>query len=453
MKIFPARRRLFVAAASVLVVTTGAVTLDPTASLAYVTAPCDPAGVTPTDTALASSVGPQLHAGLQTTITGYRVSCARMIVAAVRAAGLGQDAAVIAVTTTIVESGLQNVATQVDHDSLGLFQQRALWGPAASRLDPNWATTAFLSKLGRAYPDGAWARVPVGVACQRVQVSAYPDRYQGQAADAAALVAALWVGPADTSLVAGDVDGDGRPELIGRRPDGTLWLYPNAGGRDAPYPAGVQIGTGWQQFLWLQAGDVNDDHRADLLAARPDGTLWLYLATGPDTAPYVAGSQIGVGWQVFTAVTLADVSADGHPDLLAERPDGTLWSYLGTGDPAAPFQLGVLVGTGVQIYDRLLAGNVDGDGGADLLGTRPDGTLWLYRASGDPAAPFQPGVQIGAGWQEYQRLLLTPVTADLRADLIAATPAGTLLLYPNQHGTGAPYTVSAPIGAGWADFL
>ncbi|WP_033667671.1 hypothetical protein, partial [Salinispora fenicalii] len=134
----------------------------------------------------------KLSGTLDGYMTAYRASCARKVVQAVQARGLDQRAAVIAITTTIVESTIQNIAEEVDHDSLGLFQQRASWGTRSQRLDPTWATNAFLNKMLKLYPNNSWLTAPVGEVCQAVQVSAYPDRYQKQVGDAEIIVAAIW---------------------------------------------------------------------------------------------------------------------------------------------------------------------------------------------------------------------------------------------------------------------
>ncbi|WP_203994939.1 hypothetical protein, partial [Sphaerisporangium rufum] len=162
---------------------------------AYTTAPCDPAGTTSTDAALATQLNASLGAKMRGYMSAYRVSCARMVVKAVQDRGLDLRAAVIAVTTVIVETSLQNISEEVDHDSLGLFQQRASWGTAAQRLDPIWATNAFLSKMLSKYPSNSWKTAPIGEVCQAVQVSAYPDRYQPQAADAQLIVNAVATAP------------------------------------------------------------------------------------------------------------------------------------------------------------------------------------------------------------------------------------------------------------------
>ncbi|MEU4409415.1 hypothetical protein AB0F88_33305 [Streptosporangium sp. NPDC023963] len=159
------------------------------------TAPCDSGGVTAGDTELAATLNGRLAMKMRGYLDGYRVSCARAVVAAVRARGLPREAAVIAITTAIVETGVRNINREVDHDSLGVFQQRATWGSAAQRLDVAWATGAFLDKMLRRYPDGSWRTAVVGDVCQRVQVSKYPERYQPQAADGQLIVSSLWPEP------------------------------------------------------------------------------------------------------------------------------------------------------------------------------------------------------------------------------------------------------------------
>ncbi|MDH2425303.1 hypothetical protein [Sphaerisporangium sp. TRM90804] len=162
------------------------------ARAAVSTAPCAAGGVTAGDAGLAARLDTRLTMKLRGYLDGYRVSCARAVVAAVRARAMPREAAVVAVTTAIVETGVRNIDKELDHDSLGVFQQRASWGTAARRLDVAWATGAFLDKMERRYPDGSWRSAPVGEVCQRVQVSKYPERYQPQAGDGRLIVDALW---------------------------------------------------------------------------------------------------------------------------------------------------------------------------------------------------------------------------------------------------------------------
>ncbi|ASW57707.1 hypothetical protein [Plantactinospora sp. KBS50] len=121
---------------------------------------------------------------------------AKAIVEATRKNGLDERAAVIAVATSMQESKLENLGhlgSANDHDSLGLFQQRPSsgWGTPDQITDPQYATTAFLNGLKNV---SGWHDLPLTVAAQKVQVSAYPDAYAQWESQAADLVAEYWAG-------------------------------------------------------------------------------------------------------------------------------------------------------------------------------------------------------------------------------------------------------------------
>ncbi|MGB2569108.1 peptidase M23 [Micromonospora citrea] len=112
------------------------------------------------------------------------------IVKAGREMGAPRQALVVAVATAMQESKLYNYASGVlpesqnyphqavgwDHDSVGLFQQRPSsgWGTVADLMDPAYATRAFLAVL---LEIPGWQNLPLTVAAQAVQVSAFPDAY------------------------------------------------------------------------------------------------------------------------------------------------------------------------------------------------------------------------------------------------------------------------------------
>lgn len=131
-----------------------------------------------------------LAAAGQAGWTAAQRANAHTLVAVAHARGLPRRAAVLAVSTAIVESGLRNVA-HGDRDSLGLFQQRPSqgWGHPAQILTPVYAAGQFYDHLV-AIP--GWEQLPPGVAQQTVQRSAYPGRYAPAETAAAALVAQSW---------------------------------------------------------------------------------------------------------------------------------------------------------------------------------------------------------------------------------------------------------------------
>jgi len=86
----------------------------------------------------------------------------------------------IAIATAMQESTLRNLSYG-DRDSVGLFQQRAPWGSFAERTHPPTSTSMFLNGGQGGQPGlldiANWQSLPLTVAAQRVQRSAFPNAY------------------------------------------------------------------------------------------------------------------------------------------------------------------------------------------------------------------------------------------------------------------------------------
>jgi hypothetical protein len=126
----------------------------------------------------------------------------------------------------------------------------------------------------------------------------------------------------------GDLSGDGRSDVLAvEKSTGKLWLYPGTGA--STLGARKLIGTsGWNSMNALVgAGDMNGDGRADLIA-RQASTGNLYLYPGRTGA---LGSRVLIGnggWNVMdTFLGLGDVTGDGYGDLVTT----TKSSYVGEG--------------------------------------------------------------------------------------------------------------------------
>ena len=111
---------------------------------------------------------------------------AAVIVQVGRELGVSDYGIVIALATAMQESTLRNLSWG-DRDSVGLFQQRpsAGWGSVEQLTDPAYAARLFYggpSNPNRGYTRGlldisGWESMPLTVAAQRVQISAFPDAY------------------------------------------------------------------------------------------------------------------------------------------------------------------------------------------------------------------------------------------------------------------------------------
>jgi len=146
-------------------------------------APAAPAAAV-SQAAAAAPDKPKPVAGLDDT----QMDNAKKIVDTAKDMGLNERAQIIALSTAMQESNLHNLASTKlpesynytdegegsDHDSVGLFQQRQNWGKTKDLMTPETSTRKFLEAL-KDIPN--WEKLPVTVAAQKVQVSAYPDAY------------------------------------------------------------------------------------------------------------------------------------------------------------------------------------------------------------------------------------------------------------------------------------
>jgi hypothetical protein len=99
----------------------------------------------------------------------------------------------------------------------------------------------------------------------------------------------------------GDLSGDGKADIVARDTAGVLWLYKGTGNAAAPFTARTKVGSGWNTFNYLvSTGDLNADGRTDLIARDKSGALYRYNGTGNAAAPFTARAKIGAsGWNVY----------------------------------------------------------------------------------------------------------------------------------------------------------
>ncbi|WP_456236268.1 hypothetical protein [Devriesea agamarum] len=104
-----------------------------------------------------------------------QTSNAALIVATGVDRNLPPRAGTIALATAYQESQLRNIE-HGDRDSLGLFQQRPSqgWGTPQQILDPIYSTNKFYDGLVKIK---GYESMPITVAAQKVQRSAFPDAY------------------------------------------------------------------------------------------------------------------------------------------------------------------------------------------------------------------------------------------------------------------------------------
>ncbi|MDG4864183.1 peptidase M23 [Streptomyces sp. T-3] len=349
------------------------------------TVPCDPAGPSGTDQLMADQLNPQLNAKMAGHLDAYRMSCARMVTQAVKDRGLNPKAAAIAIATIIVESSMNNYSQMVDHTSLGLFQQQNWWGSREQRLNPTYATNAFLNAMEEMF-GGGWNNMPIGEVCWKVQRPREDLRYlyEIQAGDATLIANALWAG---TSSGPKHPYASGRV-VSGRSADGRLEAF--AAGADGVYHS-WQTAVNGEWSPWRFAGGPrnaqlavasNADGRLELFALS-DSTLDHMWQTGP-SAGWSGWAKFGTGGSRLAAGN----NADGRIEVFASNAEGVFhrWQTAPSGSWAG------WEGThGGPAHARLAMENA------------PDGRLEVFALSGSKLEHlWQTGVNGGwSAWEDF----------------------------------------------------
>ncbi|WP_238009377.1 C40 family peptidase [Dactylosporangium sp. AC04546] len=256
----------------------------------------------------------------------------------------GTRAAVIAVATALQESSLRNSLEQLDHDSVGLFQQRVSIYGGEVAADPVKATTAFLTRLVRV---PGWATIPLTQAAQAVQRSAYPEAYAPWESLATALVERYWTtaSPAAGPLLpTADPVIDPLIDPLGTPGTGAPgYLQGCGGGTDGAEAAGGGLPAGFEPPADPTLATVVGFALAQL------GKPYEYGAEGPDT--YDCSGLVQTAWATV-GVALPRVTTDqAHagtevPGLDAMVPGDLILIPGKDGTVAMPGHVGMYIGRG-----------------------------------------------------------------------------------------------------------
>ena len=242
----------------------------------------------------------------------------------------------------------------------------------------------------------------------------------------------------NSGIVAADFNGDGRADIalvsthINRPPphDSEVRVYLQAGGGMAA-PAAYRVVPDASSML---ATDLDNDGRIDLVASSSatgpvtpnqvgtSGAVSVLLARGSSGA-FAAATDVATGGNAL-ATTAVQVSGATYPALLQRSPSGGLWLFAQAvpGLFAAPAPLATGLGAAAS---HVAAGDVDGDGLEDIAFTSGGSVYWMRQQAGGTFAPAQ---WAGGGGLHFSAILAADLDGDGRADLVVGdegnAPAG-----------------------------
>ena len=257
----------------------------------------------------------------------------------------------------------------------------------------------------------------------------------------------------ETIVGAGDVDGDGKADLLLSTDYGErfgYWIL--AGGTAVRKATGLAIPA--DRPALVATGDFNGDHRVDLLW-KLESSRSLVMSIGDGQAfTTVPVRDHAVGWEVWGA---GDIDADGRSDILLVNPGSRFFAYwtMNGATPVRYSQVLRLPG-GAELPSRfgpVAVGDYNGDGRLDLVLSRQRDrslVMWLGDGTSFTEYPMQRHAPdwlvthsfrtIGAPVQPY---VDQDIDGDGRSDLVAgwldfSKPA------PNVWASSVGYHITLP---------
>jgi hypothetical protein len=200
------------------------------------------------------------------------------------------------------------------------------------------------------------------------------------------------------AMVVGDFNGDGIPDLALTGSPAYILLGKGDGTFQPPVFNGSVLFAGFG----VAAGDVNGDGKLDVIAGSQDG---IFVMLGDGKGNLSNPVDIGFGPNP-TQVALADVNGDKKLDAVVFDPlGGNFWVLLGNGNGTFQAATQYPMGTAQALATSLLVADLNGDGILDVAvtGQTPlpsalfpysPGTILVFSGNGDgtfqPAVPYNP---------------------------------------------------------------
>jgi hypothetical protein len=261
----------------------------------------------------------------------------------------------------------------------------------------------------------------------------------------------ITVGPSPADVAIGDVNGDGRPDLVvTNQGNDTISVLLNVGGGAFAAPTTlVDFAGSFPEGVAI--ADVNHDGANDIIVTNSGGnSVTLYLGAGFGTfAPPVkistsAPPSTTAGGSP-SGVAVADYNNDGNLDLATSNNDGSATILLGNGDgtfkPAVNINLTPSATSTCGDPDAIVSADLNTDAKQDIAIACTGGTVSILLGNGDGTfqTPVSYSTISGTAGSGPEAIAVGDFDGKNGLDVVIAdTSNAAVILLNNGNGTFAP---------------